>query len=66
MTLAGLILATLAQRGPLSRPALEAAAAAAGYAPISVGQLLWTLCRAGRVRHVRRASRHRCSLYELS
>lgn len=62
MTLADVLLEALTRR-TLGRPALEEAAIVAGFAPAGVPKALWQLKKAGKVAHVRRASRHRRSLY---
>lgn len=60
------ILALLYAAGPLSRPEIETKIAAQGYSLRSVAVRLWELKREGKIRHARRASRHRCSIYEVA
>lgn len=62
MTLNSAVLDAL-QAGPLSRPEIECAVIAAGFAPAGVPRVLWQLKKAGSIVHTQRGGRYRRSLY---
>lgn len=62
MTIRTAILEAL-ERGPQSRPQIEAHMIAVGYAPAGVPRALIQLKQAGAIQHVQRGGRYRQSLY---